>query len=180
MLLVLNKIDLARVQNALPQTEEIWRKMTSWETVFKISAQNGQGIAPLTQKLLSLLPLSPPFFPKDQASDRFERFFAAEIIREKIFELYGEEVPHACAVEISDYQEIPGRMDQISATLYVERESQKPIILGKQGRAIRRLREKASPEIAAFVGRPITLSLWVKVRKNWRQDNNALRDLGYF
>ncbi|MDD5628534.1 MAG: KH domain-containing protein, partial [Elusimicrobia bacterium] len=146
---------------------------------FKLSALKGQGVEELLRKIVELLPESPPFYEPGQFTDRYERFFAAELVREAVFELYGEEIPHATAVVIERFREVPGAPDQIDALLYVERDTQKGIIIGKGGQALRRLRDQALQGIVDFLGRPAELELWVKVRKNWRKDPRALKEFGY-
>lgn len=147
--------------------------------VHKVSALKKTGVPELRERLAALLPDSPPYYEKGQASDRWERFFAAEFVREALFELYREEVPHACAVDIERYKERPGLKDLIQAVVYVERPSQKGILLGAHGQAIRRLTQLSLRRIEAFLGRPAELELWVKVRKDWRRDPRALKEFGY-
>ncbi|MBI2069515.1 MAG: GTPase Era [Elusimicrobia bacterium] len=179
MILVLAKADIKEISGRLRAGEAAWRAMARWDSVFHVSAKTGQGVTALRSRLIALLPESPPYYPKDQASDRYERFFAAEIIRERIFELYDEEIPHAATVEIESYREEPGRSDRISASVIVERESQKGIVIGKGGAAIRRLREQSVQGIEAFTGRPVELEIRVRVEKNWRQNSESVRRLGY-
>ena len=112
-------------------------------------------------------------------SDRWERFFAAEAIREQIFSLYHQEVPHAAAVVIDQFHEEEGRPDAIKATLYVERDSQKPIILGRKGETLRLLVQKSKESIELFLGRRVELDIWVKVRPDWRKNPQALKEFGY-
>jgi GTP-binding protein Era len=125
------------------------------------------------------LPENPKFYPEDNVSDENERFFVSEIIREKIFEHYKEEIPYSTEVLIADFKEQENRKDVISAEIVVERESQKGIIIGKRGEAIKRLGEKARLEIEKFLDRPVFLELRVKVRAKWRSDENMLKSFGY-
>ncbi|HAH06365.1 MAG TPA: GTPase Era [Elusimicrobia bacterium] len=147
--------------------------------IHQVSALKGTGVADLRSRIINLLPESPPYYEKGQASDRWERFFAAEMVREALFELYREEIPHACAVDIERYKERPGLKDLIQVVVYVERPSQKGILLGAHGSAIRRLTQASLRRIEAFLGRPVELELWVKVRKDWRKDRQALKEFGY-
>ena len=145
--------------------------------VLFVSAKTGEGVAAMRDRLTALLPEGPPYFGRDQLSDRWERFFAAEWIREKIFQLYREEVPHACAVAVEEFVEKGGRKDFIRAVLYAEAEQQKKILVGAGGKAIRALGEAARKEIEKNLGRPVYLELAVKVKKNWRKDKAFIQSL---
>ncbi len=147
--------------------------------VLRVSGLKGDGVDQLLREVVARLPESPALYEPGQLSDRWERFFAAEIVREKVFELYHEEIPHATAVVVEHFSEQPGRPDEIAATLYVERDGQKGILLGKKGEALRRLSDRSRQAIEAFTGRPAVLDLWVKVRHNWRKDPKALAEFGY-
>lgn len=179
LVLALNKADQPGAKDRLTAAEAALKDAAPWDTVIRISALQGAGVDELVRRLISMLPEGPAFYPKDQITDRWERFFAAEIVREQVFEQFGEEVPHATAVVLERYEEAPGRPDLIQATLVVERDGQKAILIGKGGRALGRLREAAQKAIAAFIGRPVMLELWVKVRKDWRKDPQAVREFGY-
>ena len=178
LLLAVNKCDVARDQAAVDEAAAAWSAVVSPAAVFKVSALKGAGVAELRAEVLKLLPASPPFYDKEQLSDRWERFFAAEFVREQIFALYSAEIPHACAVVIEEYKETP-RRDLIWATVHVERESQKGILIGKGGDSLRKLTERAQAAVESFTGRKAVLELWVKVRKDWRKDTRALKEFGY-
>lgn len=178
LLLAVNKCDIVQGQGAVEEAAAAWSAVVSPTAVFKVSALKGAGVAELRAEVLKLLPSSPPFYDKDQLSDRWERFFATEFVREQIFALYSAEIPHACAVVIEEYKETP-RRDLIWATVHVERESQKGILIGKGGDSLRKLTERAQAAIESFTGRKAVLELWVKVRKDWRKDPRALKEFGY-
>ena len=145
----------------------------------KVSALKGDGVAELLEAVRSRLPAAEgPFYEPGQLSDRWERFFTAEIVRERVFELYAEEIPHATAVVIEQFRDGPGG-SVIAALLYVERDGQKGILIGKNGRALRELVDKSRSALREFLGRPVELEVWVKVRKDWRKDPRSLKEFGY-
>jgi len=178
-LLVLNKADLPARPGALDHILQAYADALKPTAAFKVSALKKEGVEDLLRKIVELLPVSAPFYEPGQYTDRYERFFAAEIVREAVFNLYGEEIPHATAVVIERFREVLGAPDQINAVLYVERDTQKGIIIGKGGQALRRLQDQALQGIVDFLGRPAELELWVKVRKNWRKDPRSLKEFGY-
>ena len=112
-------------------------------------------------------------------SDRWERFFAEEIVREQVFDLYHDEIPHATAVVVETFREQQGKPDEVNVTLYVERDGQKGILIGKGGKDLHRLTERAQANLENFLGRKVRLEIWIKVRSNWRKDENALKEFGY-
>ncbi len=182
IMLVLNKSDLVQAS----RTEEAalwWSKQLNIADSLAVSALKGENLGLLLEKILSYLPKGPVYYPPDQLSDRPERFFVAEIIREKIFLLYEEEVPYACEVGIESFQETTTKegepLARIHAVIYVLRESQKPILLGKGGSAIKKLGTLAREEMEHFLGRKVYLELTVKVRENWRDDEKLLKRFGY-
>ncbi len=182
VLLVLNKSDLVQA----PRLEEVarwWSGQLNIADSLAVSALKGENLGLLLEKILSYLPEGPAYYPPDQLSDRPERFFVAEIIREKIFLLYEEEVPYACEVGIESFQETTTKegepLARIHAVIYVLRESQKPILLGKGGSAIKKLGTLAREEMEHFLGRKVYLELTVKVRENWRDDEKLLKRFGY-
>ena len=128
---------------------------------------------------LGCLPDGSKFYPDDDISDENERFFVSEIIREKIFEQYKDEIPYSCEVVITDFKEREDRKDFIQAEIIVERESQKGILIGKQGAALKKVGEKSRSTIEEFLQRPVYLDLHVKVRSKWRTDENMLKSFGY-
>ena len=143
------------------------------------SAASGVGLPGLQDLLRSLLPLGPRYYPEDQVTDLQLRFIAAELIREKALLLLQDEVPHSMAVEVDDFIERSPNLTYISAVIYLERESQKPIVLGRDGAMIKRIGQAARPEIEELVGTKVYLELWVKVWERWRRRDNLLRQLGY-
>ena len=143
-----------------------------------ISAATGQGLVPLKEALAEALPASPYLYPEDHLAVQPVRFFVAELIRETIFEEYGEEVPYSTVVGIEEYREAEDPVF-IRAEIYVNRKSQKGILIGKGGRAIKRLGQRAREKIEAFIGSRVYLDLWVKVLPGWRKDPSALKRLGY-
>ncbi len=150
--------------------------------ILPVSALHGQGIAELMQAIMALLPEGPAYYPKDQLTDRPERFFVAEIIRAHILELYHEEIPYSCEVSVESFSEgesNAGPIARISGVIYTMDERKKSILLGKQGAAIKQLGINARSEIEAFLGKRVFLELVVKVRDNWRDDERALKSFGY-
>ena len=180
-ILVINKVDTVRKLDLLPLIEE-WSRKYDFLEIVPISALKLDGVDRLLDLVVKYLPEGPALYPEDYVSDQPERFFVAEIIREKIFQLYRQEIPYATAVEIDEFVEQDpehGGKDYIRAIIYVEHDSQKGILIGKGGEALKRVGIQARQEIEAFLGRPVHLELWVKVRKHWRKDVNFLRRLGY-
>lgn len=147
--------------------------------VFLLSAINGDGAEELTASLTELLPPGPLFYPSEQVTDLSMRFIAAEIVREKALLLLRQEIPHSLAVMVTEWNERSAEMTHIAATVYVERHSQKGIVLGAKGAMIREIGRAARPEIEEMVGTRVYLELWVKVLQKWRRNENHLRRLGY-
>ena len=176
--LVINKIDLIKKQDILPIIEYYSTKH-SFKEIFPISALDNIGTDELLKTLVSELPEHSPYYPADVVSEQTERFFVSEIIREKIFEKYKEEIPYSTAVEIIEFKEQAGRKDLIRAEIFVERDSQKGILIGKQGKALKEIGELARKEIENFLGRAVFLELYVKVRAKWRVNAEWLKRLGY-
>lgn len=179
VILALNKVDLPEKAGQHERVIAAYSEAVKPAGVARISALKGLGVPELKRALVDRLPESPPLYDAGQLSDRWERFFAAELIREQVFNLYGEEVPHATAVVVEQYREEAGRPDRVAATLYVERDGQKGILIGEQGRSLKKLSARAEAAISAFVRRPVELELWIKVRKNWRKDPASLKEFGY-
>lgn len=174
VVVAINKIDLLKQKLELLPLIESYRNL-GLEEVYPVSALTGDGLAELLHGLFSVAPEGEPYYPEAGITTYPMRFFAAEAIRESLFELYGEEIPYSVFVDIEEYSEQEGRKDVISAVLYVERESQKPILLGRRGEAIKRLGTRARKKIEFLSGRGVFLKLHVKVAKNWRKDSSFLR-----
>ncbi len=176
--LLLNKIDLIRQEDALPLAR-VYLEAYPFKEVFPISALNGFNLKPMLETLRTYLPEGPPFYPQDQLSEHPERFFIAEIIREKIFLKYSQEVPYSTQVNVVTYQEREGQKDLLHAEIIVERDSQKAILIGKGGSALKRIGIAARKDIEAFTGRPLFMQLHVKVRERWRSNDTFLRSFGF-
>lgn len=178
VLLVINKIDGKSEEN-IAHSVQHWGALLPQADICTISALHGTNVEQLQQKIVSKLPVSPPYFPKDELTDRPMRFFVSELIREQILLLYKKEVPYSVEVVV-DYFKEEENVTRIGAILYVERDSQKAIILGKQGKAIKELGIKSRQEIEKFLEQHIFLDLSVKVLKNWRRNENYVKGFGYF
>lgn len=179
--LLVNKIDQAE-DAQLAEIVERWKALDVFDRVLPISAQEGTGVDELLSLLLSMLPEGPPYYPKDQLTDRHERFFVSEIIREKVFLHYRKEIPYATEVVVEEFSEDDDRerpFARIMAYIFVERKSQKNIIIGKGGEGIKKIGVEARADIEKLIGRDVYLELRVKVRKNWRNNESLLRKLGY-
>ncbi len=179
IILVLNKIDLPSAAGSHDAVLKAYQDAVQPAAVLRISAVRKQNLDALLKEILERLPDCPPFYDEGNLSDRFERFFVAEIIREQVFELYSQEIPHATAVVVETYKERPGGKDEIYATLYIERDGQKGIILGPGGRTLRDLVKRSQKAIEEFLSRRVELEVWVKLRKNWRKDERSLKEFGY-
>ena len=179
VLLVINNIDLIPKPNLLPIMDE-YSRLRSFEQIIPISALLGEGAEVLVAEMLKILPEGPRLFPEDMITDLPERFLAAELIREKVFRRTREEVPYATAVVVEEFKEREEKnLVVIKATIQVERESQKGILIGEKGRMLKEIGRQAREEIESLLGAKVFLELWVKVEKNWREDPAALRRLGY-
>jgi GTP-binding protein Era len=176
-ILIINKIDLID-QKRLEELVEFWRKELPNAEIFPISAAEKFGIEQLFERIKALLPDSPPFFDKDALTDRPERFFVNEIIREKILLNYDKEIPYAVEVMVEEFKE-EENIIRISAVVFCERDSQKGIIIGKQGAALRKVGTEARKDIEAFFEKKVFLQLYVKVEKDWRHRERKLRNFGY-
>ncbi len=177
--LVINKVDLVQDETRLKELEAAVRKDLPVQRVFHISAMQGQGVDVLKQAVIEAMPVSPAYFPPGQWTDRWERFYAAEFIREQIFLLYKKEIPYSTYVEVEKFTEDLGDKNYIRAIIHVERESQKPIIIGKGGAAIAQLRKNAQKRIEEFLGRKYRLELTVTVTPDWRNNTQMLERFGY-
>jgi GTP-binding protein Era len=177
-LLLINKIDLIKKALLLPIMDR-FRKKEMFREIVPISALRHEGLDLLHSLILKYLPENPPLYPEDMLSDGSERFFVAEIVREQIFFYYGDEIPYATAVHIETFQERPGEKDFIKAVITVEHSSQKGILIGKKGEALKKIGSLARSNIEQFLGRPVYLELEVRVRKKWRKKSVYVRSLGY-
>jgi GTP-binding protein Era len=180
-ILAINKVDTVKKVELLPLIDQ-YSKLYSFLEIIPISALKLINTDVLLEKIIENLKEGEPFYPDDMLTDRPERFFVAEIIREKLFNFFGEEIPYATAVTIEEFREGDkerGGKDYISAVIYVEKDSQKAIVIGKGGKALKRVGTAARKEIEAFLGRPIYLEIWVKTKPKWRKDKRLIRELGY-
>lgn len=177
VILVINKIDLSNQQTV---TDKIayWHNQIPRAIIIPCSATEKFNVDTIFDNIYQLLPENPPFFPKDELTDRTMRFFVSEIIREKILLFYQKEIPYSCEVAIESYQEKEG-IDNISAIIYVERESQKAILIGHQGQSLKKVGIEARKDIEEFTQKKCFLKLHIKVLKDWRNNENALRQFGY-
>ncbi len=182
LLLALNKVDRVADVAAAGRPyrdllEEEGRPL--YDLALPISARQGEGRDELLQAIIERLPESPPYYPDDFLTDQPMRVIVAELIREQVLHFTRQEVPHAVAVIVEEFQERTPERTYISAYIYVERETQKKILLGREGQMLKKIGQAARRETEAFLGRRVYLDLWVKVRKNWRKKPGALRWLGY-
>lgn len=175
--LIINKIDLT-TQETLENLVAFWHTQLPEAEIFPISAQERFGVAQLFDAIKEALPVGPPFFPKDQLTDKSERFFVNEIIREKILQNYDKEIPYSVEVEVESFKE-EEKLIRIDAVIYCERESQKGIIIGKAGSALKRVGSQARKEIEDFFQKQVFLQLFVKVDRDWRSNTSRLRHYGY-
>ena len=179
VLVVINKIDLLQGgQESLEKQVEEWKRLLPKAEVIPVSAQYKFNLDYLLKRIQELLPPSPPFFDKDALTDKPARFFVTEIIREKILLTYDKEIPYACEVAVEQFKEEEGRI-HIMAVIYVERDSQKGIIIGKGGSALKKVGMLARKDIEAFFDKKVYLELYVKVEKDWRSRENKLKGFGY-
>ena len=199
--LIINKIDLT-TQETLENLVAFWHAQLPEAEIFPISAQERFGVDQLFQAIKEALPVGPPFFPKDQLTDKSERFFVNEIIREKILQNYDKEIPYSVEVEVESFKEVPiakrsysengptaqrsyspqddhATMLHIVAVIYCERDSQKGIIIGKAGAALKRVGSQARREIEDFFQKQVFLQLYVKVDRDWRSNTGRLKHYGY-
>ena len=180
-LLILNKIDLSS-QKEMEALSKWWTsELPDFEQV-AISALENIGVQELLNKIIGHLPEGPPYYPKDQFTDRSERFFISEIVREKILEQFFQEIPYSCEVIVNSFKEDETRKDKlvrIAADIIVNRKTQKSIIIGKGGSSIKKLGTAARIDIEAFLERKVYLELYVKVKEKWRDDDRSLKSYGY-
>lgn len=177
-LMVLNKIDRIDIEE-IEEVQKKFQSLVPQSQPILISATRGDNQDELLDKITQMLPEGPPFFPPDQVTDLYEREIAADLIREAALVILRDEVPHSIAIRIDQFTERGEHGAYIEATIFVERESQKGIVIGKGGKMLKRIGTAARHEIEAMSGRKVFLQLRVKVRKNWRNDKNVLRWFGY-
>ena len=177
VLLVINKIDLT-TQEKLEALFDKWKSLIPRAEIFPLSATENCNVDHLYKRIVELLPEGEPFFPKDELTDFPSRFFVNEIIREKILQYYDKEVPYSVEVEVEEFKEDDKRIN-IMAVIYVERSSQKGIIIGSQGEALKKVGTQARLDIEAFFGKKVFLNLYVKVLKDWRNKDSELKNFGY-
>ncbi|KAL5713259.1 hypothetical protein ACHQM5_015352 [Ranunculus cassubicifolius] len=177
-LLVMNKKDLIK-PGEIAKRIEWYEKFTDVDEVMPVSAKYGHGVEDVKDWILSKLPLGPAYYPKDIASEHPERFFIAEIVREKIFMQYRNEIPYASQVNVVNYQNRPTAKDFIQVEIVVEKNTQKIILIGKEGKALKLLATAARLDIEDFLQKKVFLEIEVKVKENWRQDEGLLKHYGY-
>lgn len=179
VILAINKVDLVNKETLLPLIKQ-WHEVYPFRAIVPISAIERIQIDELVAEMIDVLPEGPRYYPEDSVTDMPERFIAAEMIREKVFRLTGQEIPYGVAVTVESFKERPEKnLIDIQATIHVERESQKPIIIGKAGSMLKRIGEKARMDIERMVGCKVFLKLWVRVQKKWTRDAVAIKKLGY-
>ncbi len=177
--LVVNKLDQVHPDELLPFIDA-YRELFSFAEVIPISALYGNNTSTLLRLIMERLPEGPAYYPEDQVTDHPERFIVSELIREKVLLLTHEEVPHSVAVVVEEMKTRPhGEMVDIIATIYTERKSQKGILIGKQGAMLKEVGKLARQDIERLLGNRVFLDLWVKVKKDWRNEEHLLREFGY-
>ncbi|MBP3356066.1 MAG: GTPase Era [Rikenellaceae bacterium] len=176
-IVVINKIDLSD-QQSLESLAEKWKALLPEAEIAPVSALNNFNVGGVFDLILKHLPEGEPYYPKDALTDKTMRFFASEIIREKIFLNYDKEVPYCTEISIEEYREEPS-IDRIAATIYVSRESQKAIVIGRKGAMLKKVGTEARLELERFIGKKVFLQLFVKVNDDWRNSDSQLRRFGY-
>ncbi len=177
IIILINKIDLGD-QKKLEKTIEFWKKIIPDSLIIPISVKEKFQTDNLVEKIVELLPIHPAYFPKDQLTDKTERFFVNEKIREKILNLYKQEIPYSVEVETEVF-DFKDKILKLSSVIYVERETQKGILIGHNGESIKKLGVEARKDLENFFNKKIHLELYVKVNKNWRSSSNKLKRFGY-
>ncbi|MBU8891456.1 MAG: GTPase Era [Bacteroidales bacterium] len=177
VLLLINKIDLSD-QEKLEKLVDIWKKILPKAEIFPVSALNNFNLDVVFKRIIELLPESPPYFPKDSLTDKTERFFVSEIIREKILLNYQKEIPYSVEIEIEEFKDTE-KLLRIRAIIHVVRPSQKGIIIGHKGQALKKTGTDARIDIESFFDKKVFLELFVKVNKDWRDNDRPLRNFGY-
>ena len=176
-LLLLNKIDLSN-QKSMEKIVDLWKSKLPTAQILPISALHNMSIQFILPKILEWLPENPPYFDKDQLTNKNMRFFVSEIVREKILKIYQKEVPYSCEVVVEEYKE-DKKIVRIRANIMVSRTSQKSIVIGHQGKKIKKLGIESRIDIESFIGKKVHLELFVKVDKDWRDKEGKLKKYGY-
>jgi GTP-binding protein Era len=177
ILLIINKMDLAKKSEAQNIAKKLDEKINFKETAY-ISAKTGKGVSELMNEIKKRIPAGPPYYPKEIISEQPVRFFVTELIREQLFLQYYQELPYSCTVDVIQYEE-RDELDYINAEIIVNRKSQKRIIIGKNGKAIKKLGKASRKTIEGFINKKVYLDLFVKVREKWRDNPNMVRNFGY-
>ena len=177
VLLVINKIDLVQ-KNELLKIIDVFQKACRFAEIVPVSALTGENVRLLSELITRYLPPGPQYYPDDMVVDRPERFIISEIIREKVLHLTSQEVPHSVAVVVEQVAERPNELLAVSATIYVERDSQKGILIGKNGGMLKQVGQMAREEIESLLGSRLFLELWVKVKKDWRNREQEMKNFG--
>jgi GTP-binding protein Era len=178
IVLLLNKTDLVKAPEEIEEKISMWKSYRDFAAIIPLSALKGTNIDLVFDEIIKHLPVHPPYYPKDQLTDKPERFFASEIIREKIFQTYKQEVPYSTEVVISDFNE-EEHIIRMRAEIYVERNSQKGILIGKKGSSLKKIGIAARKDLETFFGKQVFLEQYVKVEKDWRRKKNKLSRFGY-
>jgi GTP-binding protein Era len=176
VILALNKVDRIKKPEVLAHIEK-WKGLHDFKAIIPLSAKHGDQVDTLLAEIADLMPEGPPFYPEDVITDLPERFFVAELVREKVFRLTGQEIPYSTAVTVDTFTR-EKKLVHIEATIHVERDSQKGILIGKQGSKLKAIGEDARKDIEEMVGKKVFLKLFVRVEKNWSTDTKAIRRLG--
>lgn len=184
IILAINKVDLLHNKRQLLPFIDGYHQLNRFAAVVPISAQTSDGVAELEREMVKLLPESPPLYPEEMLTDRAERWLAAEFVREQVFLLTRQEIPYSVAVTIDEWQERPARDAHpadvvVSATVHVEKEPQKRIVVGEAGRMVREIGSRARHEIGKLLGCPVHLTLFVRVDEKWSEDPTAMQEFGY-
>ncbi|MBP1961452.1 GTPase Era [Paenibacillus aceris] len=178
VILVLNKIDLVQPEALLAIITQ-YKDLYDFAEIVPVSALKGNNVTTLLEQIIKYLPEGPQYYPADQITDHPEQFVCAELVREKILHLTREEIPHSIAVQIEDMRVESNGVVHISAVIFVERDSQKGIVIGKQGSLLKEIGRQARRDIETLLGSKTFLELWVKVKKDWRNQDRVLKDLGF-
>jgi len=178
--LLINKVDLVRKSLILPLVDEA-SKIYEFKEIIPTSATKGDNMNVVLNKVIEYLPVGPEYFSREQLTDKSERFMVGEMVREKALELTRQEVPHSLAVLVEEFKERPGKnLVYIKAAVFVEKLSQRKIVIGQRGQKLKEIGEMARKDIEDFLNKRVYLDLWVKVYENWRKDPQAMRMLGYY